>query len=167
MVALQIREQKKFMEKLLCEDMFHHFLVEEAVIHSAAVFTVDGHINREFFNGDEAALAPLEGLGCLPFSMLQKQIFSLIRGTHTPTFFKIVFKLSPQNLENTLSSLSTPFTVHDINGIYLNLHFKNGKMTLTPAISYRSFSPDRSLDQEWDKLAGRFLTKHNVAYEIL
>lgn len=164
MIAFRIKEQKKFMEKLLCANMFHHFLLEEAVIHSAAVFTIDGHINRTFYNGDETELNRLSGLDCLPFSMLQKQVFSMISGTHTPTAFKLIFKLSPQNMENTIRSVDTTFTVHDINGLYLNLHFKEGQLIATPAVSYRSFSLDRSLEKGWEKLVRIFFTKNEILF---
>ena len=164
MIAFEIKEQKKFMEKLLCTNMFHHFLLEEAVIHSAAAYTIDGHINRAFYNGNETELTPLSGLDCLPFSMLQKQVFSMISGAHTPTAFKLIFSLSPQTMENTVRSLDTAFTVHDINGLYLNLHFKEGRLIATPAVSYCSFSLDRSLEKGWEKLVRLFLSKNEVPF---
>ena len=49
MTALQITSMKQFMNQLLVADAFEPFLLEEAVIGGASTFTIDGHVNREFY----------------------------------------------------------------------------------------------------------------------
>lgn len=48
MIALQIKEIKSFMGKLLGTECFDSFLLEEAVITTYNTFRIDGRINREF-----------------------------------------------------------------------------------------------------------------------
>jgi hypothetical protein len=165
MIALHIKELKNFMDKLLRSDLFHHFLLEEAVICSGGTYTVDGHINRDFFTGDDETLMRLEGLDCLPFSMLQPLCFSMIKGAKPPISFQFTFKLSPENQKNTLHALESVFTQSDINGLYLNFRFQSGQLLCTPAISYRSFSLDHSLDRQWDELTKKFLLRHEIAFD--
>ena len=50
MIALQIKEVKSFMGKLLGTECFDSFLLEEAVITTYNTFHIDGRINREFFS---------------------------------------------------------------------------------------------------------------------
>ena len=93
--------------------------------------------------------------------------FDLIKGKRTPSYFKFVFLLSPKNLERTLLSTHSSFTPEDITGMFINLKFQQKKLLLTTGISYRIFSVDKSLDQEWDSLVKRFLTAHEISFEEL
>jgi hypothetical protein len=103
----------------------------------------------------------------LPFSMLRSNCFDLIKGKRTPASFRFVFLLSPENLKNTLASVSSSYTPEDITGIYLNIKYQNQLLTLTTGISYRIFSTDKSLEKEWDRLVLRFLLQHNITWEEL
>ena len=53
MIALQIKEIKSFMGKLLGTECFDSFLLEEAVITTYNTFRIDGRINREFYSDEE------------------------------------------------------------------------------------------------------------------
>ena len=45
MLALKLTEVKDFMNKLLRSETFDHFLLQEAVIASAANYVIDGRLN--------------------------------------------------------------------------------------------------------------------------
>ena len=53
MKQLQITSMKQFMNHLLVADTFEPFLLEEAVIGTACTYRIDGHVNQEFYSGDE------------------------------------------------------------------------------------------------------------------
>ena len=167
MLALQLTDIKNFMNQLLRSETFDHFLLQEAVIHSGASYVIDGHINKDFYTEEEIETLRLTGCKALPFSMLRGNCFDLIKGKKTPSSFKFVFLLSPSNLEKTLASLHSSYTSQDISGIFLNLKYQNQVLTLTTGISYTIFSPDKSLEQEWDKLILRFLKQHDISFEEL
>lgn len=167
MLALKISNIKNFMNQLLKTDTFDHFLLQEAVITSAASFVVDGHLNKNFYTSTELEELGLSGYTILPFSMLRGSCFDLIKGKRTPDSFKFIFLLSPPNLEKTLSSLHSPFTVQDITGVFLNLKYQNQLLTLTTGVSYAVFSPDKSLEREWDILVMRFLKQNDISFEEL
>ena len=95
MLALQISSMKLFMNQLLATDAFDLFLLQEAVITTANTYTIDGRMNRDFFSKEE-----LENGSCpyefQPWSEIRGLCFHLIKGKHTPLFFKFILQLNPQ-----------------------------------------------------------------------
>ncbi|SER79133.1 DUF5721 family protein [Lachnobacterium bovis] len=167
MIVVQIKNIKNFMNNLLLSDMFDHFLLQETTIVNGASYVIDGHVNKDLYNTEE-----LESLGVLdssffPYSQIRPKCLSIVKGKHTPGYFKFVFLLSPTNLEKTLSSIETTYTPLDVSGMFLNIKFQNGILTLTTGISYKTFNIDKSLDNEWDRLVRIFLSKNNIDFDIL
>ena len=166
MIALQLTDVKTFMNQLLCSELFDRFLLSEASITKDATFTVNGHINPAFYSAEELETEGLTGLDILPYSRLRPVCYQLIRGKHTPVSFKFVLTLSPENMKHTLARSDSSFTDNDVKGIFINLAFQNGRLTLTTGISYILFSTDRTLDHEWDGLIKKFLAKNSVYEEL-
>ena len=99
--------------------------------------------------------------------ILRTNCFDLIKGRQTPSSFKFVFLLSPENMEHTLSSLHSAFTVSDISGFFINIRYQSQLLTLTTGISYNIFSADKTLDSEWDKLVMKFLANNDINFKEL
>lgn len=154
------------MNHLLKSELFDHFLLAEATIHGAISYSVDGHINREFFDAEELAALTADGSEYLPFSYFRPICYELIRGKHTPLYMKFVFLLSRTNAEKTIVSADAGLTSEDLNGIFLNLTFRDGHLVLTTGVSYRTFTLDRSFDNAWDTLAARFLSSHGIDFDV-
>ena len=53
MIALKIAEVKDFMNKLLCQDVFDHFLIQEAVITTNVSCHIDGTLQKDFYTLEE------------------------------------------------------------------------------------------------------------------
>ena len=83
MLALQISSMKQFMNHLLVADTFESFLLEEAVIGTACTFHIDGHVNQEFFQGDEDEQEK-DSYEFRPWSKVKGLCFDLIKGKRTP-----------------------------------------------------------------------------------
>ena len=49
---------KSFMNSLLVGDTFDKFLLEEASITTFNTFTIDGHIQKDFYSEDELTTLP-------------------------------------------------------------------------------------------------------------
>ena len=167
MIALELTDIKSFMNKLLTTNTFDNFLLQEAVIQGNASFVIVGHLQKGFYNEEELETLHLTKDNILPFSMLKTNCYDLIKGKKTPSSFKFVFLLSHDNLENTLRSLSSSYTIQDLSGVFMNIKYQNQLLTLTTGISYRIFSTDKSLEQEWDRLVMKFLRQHEISYEEL
>lgn len=167
MIALKMIEAKDFMNKLLCQNVFDHFLLQEAAIHTNVAYHIDGALQKDFYCEEELEAGQLTGLSFAPYGLLRSQCFNLIKGKKTPSYFKFSLLLSPENLKRTLSQTGSSFTENDISAVFLNIRFQNGELTITTGISYRIFSVDKTLEHEWDALLKRFLTKNEIAFEEL
>ena len=165
MIVLQLTDIKNFMNTLLRSETFDHFLLQEAVITSAASYTINGQITKEFYSQEEIEELHLEGCRFLPFSMLKTNCFDLIKGKKTPSAFRFVFLLSPTNMSKTIQSVGSSYTPSDVTGMYINLKYQNQLLTLTTGIAYNIFSTDKTLESEWDKLVIKFLKQHEIAFE--
>lgn len=165
MIALELTDVKDFMNKLLRSEVFDHFLLQEAVITSAATYNINGQITKGFYNEEEIEELQLADCRFLPFSMLRGNCFDLIKGKKTPSAFRFVFLLSPENMKKTVSSISSSYQSNDITGMYINLKYQNQLLSLTTGIAYNIFSTDKTLENEWDKLVIRFLKQHEITFE--
>lgn len=163
MIVLQITNVKDFMNRLLRTELFDHFLLSEATIQGQVSYVIDGHIVKDSFTEEELKEAHLEGLSCMPFGNLRDKCFALIKGKHTPSYFKFVFQLSPENLSRTLERSKSSVTLSDLNAVCINIRFQDGMLTCTSGISYRSFLMDHTFDQEWDALVQRFLLTNEIS----
>ena len=167
MIAVQIADIGSFMTKFLRSEIFDPFEFMEGTLQTRITYDFDGHILSDSYSEDELREEGLFGHTYLPFSMQRPVLFDLIKGKKTPSSFKFVLLLSPQNLERTLSSIQSSFTGNDITGVFLNIRFHNQQLSLTTGISYRIFSVDKTLDNEWDRLVKQFLKQHEITFEEL
>ena len=167
MIALKIPEVKDFMNKLLCQEVFDHFLIQEAILNTNVSYHIDGTLQHDFYTEEEIEENHLTGLTFLPYGMLRSQCFQLIKGKKTPSYFKFSLLLSPENLKRTLAQTGSSFTENDISAVFLNIRFQNGELNVTTGISYRIFSTDKTLEHEWDSLLERFLKKNEIPFEEL
>lgn len=167
MIALQFADIKDFMNKLLCTDLFDHFLLQEAVISTYVTHTIDGRLNPDFFSPEDAPYDLIRQTAISPFSLLRPVCLQLMKGNRTPLGFRFVFQLSPENQRRTIEKSGSSFRTEDITGMFLNLKYQDQKLTCTTGISYRTFSMDKSLEQEWDRLITVFFRNHKIPYEVL
>lgn len=165
MIALELTDVKDFMNKLLRSEIFDHFLLQEAVITGGATYTLNGQITKGFYSEEELEELHLTGYRFLPFSMLRGNCFDLIKGKKTPSSFRFVFLLSPENTQKTITAVESSYKPADVTGIYINLKFQNQLLSLTTGIAYNIFSIDKTLENEWDKLVVKFLKQHEIAFE--
>lgn len=165
MIALELTDIKDFMNKLLRSEIFDHFLLQEATITGGATYTLNGQITKGFYSEEEIEELHLTGCRFLPFSMLRGNCFDLIKGKKTPSAFRFVFLLSPENMLKTITSVGSSYKPADVTGMYINLKFQNQLLSLTTGIAYNIFSTDKTLENEWDKLVVKFLKQHEIAFE--
>lgn len=165
MIALELTDVKNFMNTLLRTETFDHFHVQEISLTGAASYTISGKITKGFYSTEELEELHLNDCRFLPFSMLRSNCFDLIKGKKTPLGFHFVFLLSPENTQKTLSSVNLGFQASDVTGMYINLRYQNQLLSLTTGIAYNTFSTDKSLDAEWDKMVIRFLKQNGIAFE--
>lgn len=166
MTALQITSMKSFMNKLLASDSFDIFLLEEAVIGTASTFSIDGHVNKDFFRGEDgkesAALSEFR-----PWSEMRSLCFDLIKGKRTPLFFRFTLQLAPEKAEALLIQENCDVDPSLVKALALNIRYDGSKAVLTTATALHIFLPSKEPDTIWDRALTRFLDREGISYEPL
>lgn len=156
MLGFQIDDIKDFTHKLFCQNVFDNFLVPEAFFSTTFSIAIDGTSPSE------------EGKpSCATWGQLRPLAFQIVKGQTLPRGFKIVLRLTPENVENTLRSLGNPAAPEEVAGLFLNILYEEGKLRCTTGVSLAVFSLDRSLDTAWDQVARRFLRRHQISFSEL
>ncbi len=166
MLALQITSTKNFMNQLLSGETFDIFLLEEAVISTANTYTIDGHINQDFFLPKERNLEALP-YEFQPWKELKGICFNLIKGKHTPLYFKLVFHLMPEHVVKILNQGHSSFDPGMIRAMVLSIKYDGNKATLTTGTAYQTFIMDKEPEQLWDKALTSYLSSKEIAFELL
>lgn len=166
MTALQITSMKNFMNRLLTSESFDIFLLEEAVIGTANTFTIDGHVNKDFFSGEndeaEAELSEFR-----PWSDLKGLCFDLIKGKKTPLFFRFTLQLKPELAAALLKKENCDVAPEQVKALVLNIRYDGAKAVLTTATAYHTFLLSKEPDAIWDRAVAKYLDREGIAYEIL
>ncbi len=158
---------KKFMNCLLIKEIFDNFLLEEATITTFNTFTIDGHLQSDFYSEDELEKLPDKTLST--WGIIKPHCFNLIKGSKLPLRFKIILKASASYTEKILSENPCGLSAKDIGGLYINIRYDNTHKSSTntecpttslDCISMASlnvFTMDKTLEKAWDKVCESFI----------
>lgn len=162
MVALRIEEQKTFTAGLFLGEIFDSFLVREAEIVTFNSFLINGRIRKGYFSDEELEANQIEEFSS--WKVLKSFCFSLIKGKRLPESFRIVFLLPPDAKTQFVKRYGTGFTPDSVGGLYLNVHYENGEMSVVTGLSMNVFTMDKTLEREWDDAVRLFLKKQGIAF---
>lgn len=163
MISLKIPEIKIFMAKLLTQDVFDAFLLKEMELHTFTSFTITGQFHEEFFTQEE-----LEERGDKRYVLwndVRAVVFSMIKGNKTPLTLKIVFQLPKEQTEVVVERLAGRMRLEDIGGLYMNVRFEKGELHIITGTAIKTFTLDKTLEQEWDKEVKNILQKQGIIFE--
>lgn len=162
MLALEILSMKNFMNHLLNSDTFDPFLLVEAAISTANDYTIDGHINADFFPPGErdSEHIPYE---LRPWSEMRGLCFELIKGRYTPLHFKFVLQLKPEYMRQILTDDAA--NPAQVKALVLNIRYNGGKALLTTGVSYHTFVMGREVENLWDKALCQYFDTKKIGYE--
>ena len=166
MIALQVTSMKQFMNQLLTADAFDGFLLEEAVISTANTFTVDGHMNRDFFCSEDREHIELP-YEFRPWREIKGLCFDLIKGKHTPLFFRFVLHLMPEKASDLLTREGSDVDPSLVKALVLNIRYDGTRAVLTTGTAYHTFLPSKEPEMIWDKALMKYLEKKGILYDIL
>lgn len=146
---------KNSMSHLLLKPTFHHFSFIEGDVTTFNKFHIDGRIHKDFFDEDP-------GLEFSLWKNVQEYFLSVIRGKRTPLSFKLVLSLPCAEFPAFLSSSALSFRPDEIQGLYINFHYSENQLRCVTGTSMKSFTMDKSLEQEWDQHVHDLLAKLSV-----
>ena len=160
MIAIKIKNTKKFMTVLLASEVFDRFLLESAELQTANTYTIDGHVNKDFF-GEEESDQPSHDLS--EWKSIRPVCYELIKGKHTPLGFKFLMCISPEEKDKLLEEEIS----RNISSLVFILRFRDGAITLTTGAALSGFILDKSYEKIWDDYLRKFLDDANIEYEEL
>lgn len=161
MIALKLTNRKLFMKHLLLAETFDHFLFIEGEITTFSKFSIDGYLQKSFFEDTEQPNVEFSF-----WKQIRDYCFSIIKGKQTPLNFKFIFSLSPENTARLITQNQLDFHLEDVQGLYLNIRFDGTDLLCITGTSLKTFSMDRSLEQAWDKMVQKFFIQKEIAFEI-
>ena len=163
MISLKIPEVKAFMGKLLMNATFDMFLLRDLELQTFTGFSINGQFNEEFYSAEE--LEERNGQKQLFWSDVRLVAYSMIKGNKTPLSLKIVFQLPVNQCEEMLHDFIGKLRVEDIGGLYMNIRYEKGELRVITGTAIKTFTLDKSLEQEWDKKIREILKEQEIAFE--
>lgn len=165
MIALKIEDRKQFTSGLFVGDLFDSFLVKEASIITFNTFTIDGRLRKGYYTKEEQEQQNMEEYS--PWSAVRPFCFSLIKGKRLPGSFQIVLQLAGQAVKEFVEEYGLSIAPERIKGLYLNIRYGEGQIVCVTGTSLDFFSPDKSVEEAWDKKAQAFFKEHRIPYVVV
>lgn len=177
MLMLKITDVKLAMKKLLSENetAFDPFLLSEAIIKMGISYSIDGHINQDFYSSEEIEAFQHDcsergweyDEALTRWVNVKSHVFTIIKGHKTPQSFSIVFYLSKENSQKFYSSLSLPDGFMLPSGLMLHLKYDGSSLFAVTGTVYPGFNMDKTIDKAWDGMVKKFLDAQNISFEEL
>jgi hypothetical protein len=163
MISLQLKENKAFMSHLLIKNTFDEMLLSKAELGMAYSFTIDGSVNKSFFSDEEYEV--LENKALTPWAQIKPFCFSFIKGSRVPSAMKIIFALPEKQVNEILTESGTTLTSADVEGLFINIRYKDGVASIVTGTSLKTFSLEKNIDHAFDKYVRKFLDENGIGYE--
>ena len=165
MLAIQIKDIKLFMGKLLSGETFDSYLLEEAQIHTFNTYTIDGHQNRDFYTKEE-----LEDSEIFPYEYSRWKeskgiCFQLIKGRKVPIFMKITLHKKPEDAYTLLEEGGALEFANTLRAFVVTIKFDGNGLMLTTGTSFSTFVMDKTADLLWDNAFRKFLVEQGIDFE--
>ncbi len=167
MLALQITNTKGFMAQLLTGDCFDPFLLAEAAVSTAHTYTIDGHVNKDFYTPEERERSDICPYDFATWQEMKGLLFQLIRGTRTPLYFKFVLHLKPELVGKLIAANGCSMPAEQIKALVLTVRYDGSHAVLTTGTAYHTFVMNKEPEIIWDKALTGYLSRKNILFEIL
>ena len=84
---------------------------------------------------------------CALWAAVRPHVFDIIKGGTPPKSVKIIFAKEAEGAS-----------------LFVNIHFEDGKISLTTGLSKKGFSLDKTEDENWDARVLKFLEDNEITY---
>jgi hypothetical protein len=160
MVMFTIAEVKQFMAKLLTQNTFDDFIFREMELSTFMNYSINGRLNEGFFTGEE-----LKERGSIQYALwneVRNIAYAMIKGNKTPLSMKIVFQLSQDRTDILIGQSGGRIRPDEVGGLYMNVRFEKNELHIITGTAIKTFTLDKTLEQEWDKEVARILKEQGI-----
>ena len=151
------------MSKLLIKNVFDNFLMSELEIRTFSLFQIDGKLNQEWFDTDELEI--LQDKDYVKWEKVRPLVYQMVKGSKVPGSMKIVLLLSTENKYRILNRMQQNQTVDEVSQFFLNMKFEKGERILTTGVSYKIFTMDKTMQEQWELDLKKFLKYYEIEFE--
>ena len=165
MISLRISSLGSFMSGLFSRNTFDSFLLAEGTLQRAVTWTVDGKVQKDFFEKeirDDPALLPYDHVA---WSEIRPSLRELIRGKRPPVFFRFVLLLKPEYTKAMLEKEGDRELLDCVGSFVLTVSYRDSEVSILTGISMKSFTLNKNADILWDKTVRKFLQAKEIAFE--
>ncbi len=149
MQLINILDIKPFMQLLFQSNTLDKYQFVSATIQTDMTYSLDGHINHNFFTEEDISTHELTEATYLPWFLAKEKVFLLIKGKTTPTQLKVVLRASQEDTAPILNLTKSSLNPNDIDGLFINITFQENKLNVICGISYKIFTLDKILEDEF------------------
>ncbi len=163
MISLNILEVKAFMAKLLTNITFDSFILRELELQTFTNFSISGQFNEGFYTKEE--LEERQDKLYIAWQDVRQIVFSMIKGNKTPLSLKIVFQAPEALCEELIQRLRGKLRLEEIGGLYFNIRFEKNELRIISGTAIKTFTLDKTLEQEWDREVMNIMRNNEIVYE--
>lgn len=154
MKQFEIEETGKFMSELLSGERYDSFYLFEARIKADIDYSINGKINRDFFDSDEKdRMAAEEYIG---WKNIKPVVYGLVKGDKLPLNLKLILMFNRENITRLVEMNNLPISENDIGALFFNVLYESGSLMVTTGTSIKTFSLDKTLDHVWDDTVEKY-----------
>ena len=154
MRLFKVKSVKKMMSGLLINNVFDEFLLNSLKLTTMVEYEIDGTYNKLWGDYDNQYIR---------WKDIKPMVYELIKGNKTPTRIKAIM-IAPIN--NMLGGIESGLPSEQ-DGYVLNIKYENDELAITSAVSYKTFSLDRSKEKAWDDKVEKLLINNDIEFETL
>lgn len=167
MIAIEITDLKLFMNHLLLKGTFDSFLLEEGTLKTAQTFFIDGHLNLDFYTKEELENSPLAKQEFSSYASLRPLILSLVKGNHTPLYFKFVLHAGEAYMGKLLQKHQLTPEALQLKALILTIRYDGTNLVCTTGTAYHTFVMDKTADIIWDQALKASFQSMGISFEEL
>lgn len=163
MIALTLSDKKTATTALFTKEFFDYFLVREISITTNHTYTIDGHIQKDYYTEEE--LECLRDTTLADWKSLRPFCYNLIKGKKLPAKFTINMQLSQDNVARFLNQAGLDYDISNVKGLYLHFYYEQQVLKAVTGTSLNIFTLDKSLDHAWDEMVKQIFKHNEIPFE--
>lgn len=154
MKQFEIEETGKFMSELLTGERYDSFYLFEARIKADIDYSINGKINKDFFDSDDRDIMAAEEY--ISWKKIKPVVYGFVKGDKLPLSLKLILMFNRENITRLVEMNNLPISENDIGALFFNVLYEKGSLTVTTGTSIMTFSLDKTLDHVWDDTVEKY-----------
>ncbi|MCR5418794.1 MAG: DUF5721 family protein [Lachnospiraceae bacterium] len=152
MIALKFQHIRDINALLFEKDTFDAFLLLEASLIGEYALTLEQ--------------LPASG-SSIPYGKIRPVLEASLPSLSDPLRGRITLKASDSYMQSLVRNPGFTGDPDMISSLVLTFRIENDSLSAMTGISYRTFTPDKSMDRLWDQAIQKAFDHMNISYELL